>query len=110
MAVDSSAAVAGHTSQATGPETDQTVAARPLLPSARRIVVKIGSTLVTNEGRGMDAGAIEKLAAQSEVPHDRGNNTTALSFRPRISDPFGFFEIQQCKLTLETRRDVQFDL
>lgn len=44
--------------------TDRQVAARPLLPTAKRIVVKIGSTLVTNEGRGLDAQAIAALAAQ----------------------------------------------
>jgi len=39
----------------------------PLLRNARRIVVKVGSSLVTNEGRGLDATAIgqwcEQLAA-----------------------------------------------
>jgi len=30
----------------------------PVLLSARRIVVKIGSSLVTDEGRGLDAEAI----------------------------------------------------
>ncbi len=39
----------------------------PVLRSARRIVVKVGSSLVTNEGRGLDAGAIggwcEQIAA-----------------------------------------------
>ena len=29
-----------------------------VLTSARRIVVKVGSSLVTNEGRGLDEGAI----------------------------------------------------
>ena len=44
---------------------DQT--ASPLLRNARRIVIKVGSSLVTNEGRGLDATAIgqwcEQLAA-----------------------------------------------
>lgn len=44
--------------------TDRQVAARPLVPTAKRIVVKIGSTLVTNEGRGLDPNAIAALAAQ----------------------------------------------
>ena len=30
----------------------------PVLQRARRIVVKVGSSLVTNEGRGLDADAI----------------------------------------------------
>ena len=41
--------------------------ASPLLRNAKRIVVKVGSSLVTNEGRGLDAEAIgqwcEQLAA-----------------------------------------------
>ena len=30
------------------------------LVGARRVVVKVGSTLVTDEGRGLDADAIQK--------------------------------------------------
>src|SRR3990167_3184499 len=41
--------------------------ASPVLRNAKRIVVKVGSSLVTNEGRGLDAAAIgqwcEQLAA-----------------------------------------------
>ena len=43
---------------------DRQIAARPLLATARRVVVKIGSALVTNEGRGMDPAAIAALAEQ----------------------------------------------
>ena len=32
--------------------------ASPVLRNARRIVVKVGSSLVNNEGRGLDAAAI----------------------------------------------------
>ena len=35
-----------------------------LLRAARRIVVKVGSSLVTNEGRGLDEAAIEQWSAQ----------------------------------------------
>ena len=35
-----------------------------LLENARRIVVKVGSALVTNEGRGVDIEAIERWAHQ----------------------------------------------
>jgi len=38
--------------------------ARTALLSARRIVVKVGSTLVTNEGRGLDPRAIARWAEQ----------------------------------------------
>jgi glutamate 5-kinase len=36
----------------------------PLLKTARRIVVKVGSSLVTNEGRGLDEGAIGHWSQQ----------------------------------------------
>ena len=35
-----------------------------VLQDARRIVVKVGSSLVTNEGRGLDEGAIEEWSRQ----------------------------------------------
>ncbi|WP_048441246.1 glutamate 5-kinase [Caenimonas sp. SL110] len=35
-----------------------------VLPDARRIVVKVGSSLVTNEGRGLDEGAIGEWCRQ----------------------------------------------
>ena len=34
------------------------------LQAARRIVVKVGSSLVTNEGRGVDAAAIDNWCRQ----------------------------------------------
>ncbi|MFZ9544135.1 MAG: ATP-binding protein, partial [Hylemonella sp.] len=37
--------------------------ASQILSSARRIVVKVGSSLVTNEGRGLDAAKIRATAA-----------------------------------------------
>ena len=35
-----------------------------VLRDARRIVVKVGSSLVTNEGRGLDEGAITEWSRQ----------------------------------------------
>jgi glutamate 5-kinase len=35
-----------------------------LIQKARRLVVKVGSSLVTNDGKGLDVAAIEKWAAQ----------------------------------------------
>ena len=41
-----------------------------VLQRARRIVVKVGSSLVTNDGRGLDAGAVAAWAAQiAELTH-----------------------------------------
>lgn len=37
---------------------------KPVLQSARRLVVKVGSALVTNDGRGLDHDALENWAAQ----------------------------------------------
>ena len=39
-----------------------------LLRAARRIVVKVGSSLVTNEGRGLDDAAIEPWGAPRAPP------------------------------------------
>ncbi len=38
--------------------------AEPAVRAARRVVVKVGSSLVTNEGRGLDAEAISQWGAQ----------------------------------------------
>ncbi|MCS6811291.1 MAG: glutamate 5-kinase, partial [Tepidimonas sp.] len=38
-----------------------------VLRAARRIIVKVGSSLVTNEGRGLDAHAIGEWARQLAV-------------------------------------------
>ncbi|MFN0161039.1 MAG: glutamate 5-kinase [Burkholderiales bacterium] len=38
--------------------------AQSILANARRLVVKVGSSLVTNEGRGLDADAINRWAEQ----------------------------------------------
>ena len=38
--------------------------------SARRLVVKVGSSLVTNDGRGLDGAAVAAWAAQiAELKH-----------------------------------------
>ncbi|KAI1696394.1 GTP1/OBG domain-containing protein [Ditylenchus destructor] len=49
------------------PPRMSTVELKGVLKDARRIVVKVGSSLVTNEGRGVDAEAIGKM-----VPPARG--------------------------------------
>ncbi len=45
-------------------QQDQPIAPRPLLRDARRVVVKVGSSLVTNDGAGLDRQAIDQWAAQ----------------------------------------------
>src|SRR5262245_57811511 len=42
----------------------ETAAVRTALQNARRVVVKVGSSLVTNEGRGLDHDAITGWAEQ----------------------------------------------
>ena len=42
-----------------------------VVATARRVVVKVGSALVTNDGRGLDRDAIERWATQiSALQHD----------------------------------------
>ncbi|MFK7965335.1 MAG: glutamate 5-kinase [Burkholderiaceae bacterium] len=59
--------------------TDRQVAARPLVPTARRIVIKIGSTLVTNEGRGLDPNAITALATEISSLRSKGIEVVLVS-------------------------------
>ena len=40
-----------------------------MIPQAKTLVVKVGSSLVTNEGRGLDTAAIAGLAAQVAELH-----------------------------------------
>ncbi len=49
------------------------------LHSARRIVVKIGSSLLTNEGAGLDRDAIAAWAGQIAKLHERGIETLVVS-------------------------------
>ena len=49
---------------ATSPASPISEASRQLLRNARRIVVKVGSSLVTNEGRGLDEEAIGEWSRQ----------------------------------------------
>ena len=35
-----------------------------VIQAAKRIIIKVGSSLVTNDGKGLDANAIQKWAAQ----------------------------------------------
>ncbi|HEU4621881.1 MAG TPA: glutamate 5-kinase, partial [Burkholderiaceae bacterium] len=47
--------------------------------TARRVVAKVGSSLVTNDGRGLDADAISKWAAQIADLRERGKQVVLVS-------------------------------
>ena len=50
-----------------------------LLKNARRIVVKVGSSLVTNEGRGVDAQAIGNWCRQLALLAQQGREMVMVS-------------------------------
>jgi glutamate 5-kinase len=54
-------------------------AAFPVLADAKRIVVKVGSTLVTNEGRGLDEKAIGEWARQLALLAQGGREVIMVS-------------------------------
>ena len=49
------------------------------LVGARRVVIKVGSTLVTNEGRGLDAEAIGRWSHQIAALHGLGKQVVLVS-------------------------------
>lgn len=50
-----------------------------MLQAARRIVVKVGSSLVTNEGRGVDAEAIDNWSRQLAALARQGREPVMVS-------------------------------
>jgi glutamate 5-kinase len=56
-----------------------TAAVSSLLRDARRIVVKVGSSLVTNEGRGLDEGAIGEWCRQMALLSAQGKEVVMVS-------------------------------
>ncbi|MFK3738179.1 glutamate 5-kinase [Massilia sp. TN1-12] len=54
-------------------------AIRSILQQASRIIVKVGSSLVTNEGRGLDHAAIAKWAAQIAALRKLGKEVVLVS-------------------------------
>src|SRR3546814_1195595 len=46
---------------------------------AKRLVVKVGSSLVTNEGKGIDEDAVEQWAAQIASLHAQGKQMVLVS-------------------------------
>jgi glutamate 5-kinase len=55
------------------------LAVSTLLRDARRIVVKVGSSLVTNEGRGLDEGAIGEWCRQMALLSAQGKEVVMVS-------------------------------
>lgn len=53
--------------------------AKPVVSRARRIVVKLGSTLITNSGEGLDIQAIDAWTAQIAALHAQGRQMILVS-------------------------------
>ncbi|MDI5890448.1 glutamate 5-kinase [Halomonas rhizosphaerae] len=60
-------------------ESNEQVAGREALIGARRVVVKIGSALLTNDGRGLDEAAIGGWVDQIAALHRRGIEVVLVS-------------------------------
>ncbi|VXC42926.1 Glutamate 5-kinase [Burkholderia sp. 8Y] len=52
---------------------------RSVIAAAKRIVVKVGSSLVTNDGRGLDHAAITRWAAQIAALREQGKEVVLVS-------------------------------
>jgi len=52
---------------------------RSIIANAKRLVVKVGSSLVTNDGRGLDHAAIGRWAAQIAVLRQQGKDVVLVS-------------------------------
>lgn len=55
------------------------ITAKPVVTQSTRLVVKVGSSLVTNEGRGLDQGAVAEWAAQIAGLHAQGKQVVLVS-------------------------------
>jgi glutamate 5-kinase len=55
------------------------MSARSVVAAAKRVVVKVGSSLVTNDGRGLDLGAIARWAEQTAALHGLGKQVLLVS-------------------------------
>ncbi|MDX3893759.1 glutamate 5-kinase [Pusillimonas sp.] len=51
----------------------------PVVTQSKRLVVKVGSSLVTNEGRGLDQAAVAQWAAQIAALHAQGKQVVLVS-------------------------------
>src|SRR3546814_13233562 len=64
-----------HDARPTSPAIEES----SIIASARRLVVKVGSSLVTNEGRGVDTAAVESWAGQIASLHRQGRQMVLVS-------------------------------
>lgn len=55
------------------------MSARSVVAAAKRVVVKVGSSLVTNDGRGLDLAAIARWAEQTAALHGLGKQVLLVS-------------------------------
>lgn len=68
-----------HTANFTTNNTQLNQKAQRMLERARRIVVKVGSSLVTNKGRGLDIQAIDSWCKQLAVLHQKNSELIMVS-------------------------------
>ena len=52
---------------------------RSVIAASKRLVVKVGSSLVTNDGRGLDHAAISRWAAQIAALRGQGKEVVLVS-------------------------------
>lgn len=61
------------------PESATAASTPSVVAQAERLVVKVGSSLVTNEGKGIDLNAVEQWAEQIAALHVRGKQMVLVS-------------------------------
>ena len=52
---------------------------RSVIAASKRLVVKVGSSLVTNDGRGLDHAAIARWASQIAALREQGKEVVMVS-------------------------------
>ncbi len=60
-------------------QTTRLSAMQSVIQQAQRVIVKVGSSLVTNEGKGLDHGAIAKWADQIAQLRQMGKQVVLVS-------------------------------
>ena len=62
---------------------------------ARKLVLKVGSSLVTNEGRGIDLQAVAQWAEQIAGLHAQGQQGVQRAARIQVAAPVGQVFVRQ---------------